>query len=527
MRPTILFLLALALLGQTPVQTPPPGTSPPSTSPAQTAAPQPPQTPPANPNAPEMATHDEATAFKSRVNLVMVPVVIRDVQGRAVGNFAKEDFHLFDKGKPQDITKFSIEKAGELTVPEDDSAASSAAAAQKKAAMAIPERFVAYVFDDQHLSPEDLSRTRDAAGRQMANLRLSDRAAVYTMSGNVALDFTNQTSELYGALGRIRPAVMNRVGAMSNAELRDLATFAVLKQLVKRMTIAPGQRSIMLISPGFNSLAPELRQDLTDVLDRAIRANVIINTLDARGLFTDPAFNASGRGGTLAGMIARADVLAELASGTGGSFYQNSNDYDEGFRRLAAAPEYVYLLGFSPQNLKSDGSFHALKVTLSKGSGNVTVQARRGYYAPKQSDDAAETARQEIEAALFSREEQQELPIQVQTQFFKASEAFANISVLVHFNLKTLKLRKAEGRNRDDVTIVSGLFDRNGNYLQGIKKVLELRLKDETIEKGLDRPITIRTNFDVKPGTYLLRFVVRDGEGQLMSATNRAVDIPL
>ena len=49
--------------------------------------------------------------FKARVNLVMVPVVVRDKQGHAVGGLHQEDFQLFDKGKPQYIARFSVEKA--------------------------------------------------------------------------------------------------------------------------------------------------------------------------------------------------------------------------------------------------------------------------------------------------------------------------------------------------------------------------------------------------------------------------------
>src|ERR1700721_2642528 len=100
----------------------------------------------------------------------------------------------------------------------------------------------------------------------------------------------------------------------------------------------------------------------------------------------------------------QADLLAEVAAGTGGAFFHNNNDLGEGFKRLGSAPEYVYLLGFSPQNLKLDGSFHALKVSM-KNAGPLTLDARKGYYAPKHLEDAAETARREIEEALFSREE--------------------------------------------------------------------------------------------------------------------------
>jgi VWFA-related protein len=83
--------------------------------------------------------------------------------------------------------------------------------------------------------------------------------------------------------------------------------------------------------------------------------------------------------------LAQSDVMAELAYGTGGTFFHNNNDVNEGFRRTADAPEYMYVLGFSPQKL--DGKFHKLKVTLSAEgksvAGKLTVQARQGYYAAK------------------------------------------------------------------------------------------------------------------------------------------------
>jgi hypothetical protein len=37
--------------------------------------------------------------------------------------------------------------------------------------------------------------------------------------------------------------------------------------------------------------------------------------------------------------------------------------------------------------------------------------------------------------------------------------------------------------------------------------------------------LTLKTSFDVKPGTYLVRLVVRDAEGQTMSAENGTVEI--
>src|SRR5208337_353782 len=63
----------------------------------------------------ELVSHDEPTTFKVNVKLVVVRAVVRDSQGRAVGNLQKEDFQVFDKGKPQVITQFEVEQPGALT----------------------------------------------------------------------------------------------------------------------------------------------------------------------------------------------------------------------------------------------------------------------------------------------------------------------------------------------------------------------------------------------------------------------------
>src|ERR1051326_5804480 len=118
-----------------------------------------------------------------------------------------------------------------------------------------------------------------------------------------------------------------------------------------------------------------------------------------------------------------------------------------------------------------------------------------------------------------------ELPIELHTQYFKASPTKASVTVVTHVDLKHLRLRKVEGRNNNKLTIVSALFDRNGNYVTGNQKLVELRLKDDTLEKRADAGFSVRSSFDVKPGVYIVRLVVRDAEGQMMSAANGAVEI--
>src|SRR5258708_13569676 len=152
----------------------------------------------------------------------------------------------------------------------------------------------------------------------------------------------------------------------------------------------PGQRVLVLVSPGF--ITTTLQSEASEMVDRATRANIVINTIDARGLYTpdvmgdiaDPpkdTFRTAGYKLTyrVAAQSAQEEVLAQLADGTGGKFFHNPNTVDQAIREAGAAPAFSYLLGFSPQNLKIDGRFHTLKVALTSKE-KFGIYSRHGYF---------------------------------------------------------------------------------------------------------------------------------------------------
>ena len=147
------------------------------------------------------------------------------------------------------------------------------------------------------------------------------------------------------------------------------------------------------------------------------------------------------------------------------------------------APSISYLLAFSPQNLKVDGHYHTLKVSLTSKQ-KYTVQTRHGYYAPRTVKDPAEAAKQEIQEAIFSQEEIHDVPIDLQTQFFKTDETQAKLAVLTHVDMKGIHFRKAEGRSLDDLTFATAIFDQNGNFVTGGEKIVQMRLLDPTLESA-------------------------------------------
>jgi VWFA-related protein len=565
---------------------------------AQPAQPQPAPDTQSHPDqtAAEIASHEEATTFKVNVKLVTVRVVVRDAQGHAVGNLHKEDFNLSDNGKPQVISHFSVEQPGSQAARERQT--SDEKPGEKLPS--VPEHYIAFVFDDIHIKFGDLVRSRTAAERHIATLLPTDRAAIFTTSGQTTLDFTDDRTKLHDTLLQLQPrpiagtgmadcpdisyymadliqnkndiqaeqaAVQDALGcsplpsspngnqqaALQTAtmEVRAVAqqvlgigsqesriALSVLKDVVRRIALMPGQRSVVVVSPGFLTPDTDMLQDYMDVVERALHSDVMISTLDARGLYVVlPGGDISRQSHPLSpfaaamelqyeteSALAEDDILSDLANATGGAFFHNNNDLDAGFKQVSATPEYFYILGFSPQNLKLDGSYHKLKVSL-KSPARLTLQTRRGYYAPKHAADPAEEAKQEIQDAIFSQEEMHDLPVELHTQFFKSSDTEAKLSVLAHVDVKSIHYRKVDGRNTNELAVVSALFNQNGVFLQGTQKNVTMRWKDETLNK-LASGITLKTSFDVKPGSYLVRLVVRDTDGQLMSAENGAIEIP-
>jgi VWFA-related protein len=546
----------------------------------------------------EISQVDSTATFKVRVNLVQVRVIVRDSLGKPIDNLTRQDFLLYDQGKLQSISNFSVEtaqtrqqRAATIAKTQADASAGDDTAGHKPPV--LPERFVALVFDDTHLSLEDAAFARSQSGRFLDSIAAADRVAIYTTSGQNTLEFTADRAALHRAILGIvpRPLTPQSIGtdcpdithyiadqienkhdsqavavaveetvqcqfagderqrsqavpiveaaalrALNAGDIENEYTYRHLEDVLRRLASMPGERIMLLVSPGF--LLTTAYLDESGVIDRANRSNVVINTLDARGLYTpdvagdisrpsSDSFRTAGLK-TLYRVSAQQEnqfVLGDLAYGTGGTFFHNSNDLQGGFQLAGLAPEVSYVLAFSPLNRKMDGQYHVLRVQLAKKS-KYSVQARHGYYAPRKVEDPHELARQEIQEAIYSQEEINELPLDLQTQYFKSDPEAARLSVVSRLELKNMHFRKAEGRNLDELTLATAIFDENGNYITGGEKIVKMYLKDTTYERMTRTGFTVKSSFTIKPGRYLVRQVVRDSEGSQMAARNGAVDIP-
>ena len=548
-------LLALAVILQT-IFSPPPAraqeapTSPTQKSPDSSATQSQAeagttQGPPGNP-----------TTLKVRVNVVTVPVVVRDSSGHAIGNLQKENFEIFDNRKPQEITQFTIEGGDHA-----DRNSSQSPGAQSVKKNVIPDRFTALLFDDVHANFGNLPQLQAAGSRFVAKgLSREERLGIFTTSGKVTVDFTDDRVALQAGLGKVRPnplpgsrgnscptlthysanLIVNRhdsattqaaIGEVSGecgvkdpklaaemvkaaAEriltLGDTETNLALKALsdvVSRLSTLPGQRTIAIASPSFLVSDSEHREN--KIIDHAVRSHVIISTLDTRGVYTEE------------NQIADENVLSEFADGTGGNFFHNNNDLDEGLHRVASPPEFIYQLGFYPKDLQEDGKYHHLKVKIV-GIDKLSVSAREGYFASTAMADSKQAENSAITEALYSQTEIRDLPIRIQTQFVRDDKPIAKLSVRTFVDLQDLPHRQTDGKNTNELRMVAAIFDHNGKYIGAIDRKVAVQWSDDRAGTQTAAIFSFLLDF----GAYRVRLVARDAESKRLFAQASVIQIP-
>ena len=424
--------------------------SPPSKSAGITPPPSPPP------------TSDNGFTLRLDVSSLLVPAVVLDKEGRSVAGLTKQDFVVLDDGKQREITGFTFvqrppaarSRQSQITASDEAPPGNSQSATTRK-------RFVVFLFDDRHMTADELPFVQKAANRLLDQPLPDDNyAAVVSLMGansgithdHVVLQAAVEKLSLHQALQRDRgdcpdvdyysaDQIMNHHNAtefqiaveearqcsslqvetshedpyigISNpndpfqraamaAATRALAvgeedareSLASVKNVVHAMSKLSGERVLIFVSSGFLSPSPETMRLKSEIMDVAAASDVVVNALDARGLYAGN-LDASHGGTTsltglvtnqqgqshLASMQASENAMSELAVGTGGRFFHNSNDLEGGLEMLAAIPENAYLLEISLKGVKANGAIHRLQVKLDRPG--FEIHARKGYVAPK------------------------------------------------------------------------------------------------------------------------------------------------
>jgi VWFA-related protein len=499
--------------------------------------------------------------LRTEVNVVDVPVVVRDGQRRAVAGLTRDDFEIYDSGKKQTITAFSVQHfasqgdAGGGTKP----AAIPAAPADAAGPKSDPRpRFIALCFDDLHTGAANLKAAKDAAERFVrTSLAPGDRVAVVTAApqsqksefiGDVPklveriakvntrerTEFlscpTMQAYEAYLIANRMdrqlldskiaecsacqhNPCPEGQVTSLAEsvwnrALLNTKTTLQVLDSLVDGMANLPGQRIVLLTSAEF--FMGNLETDVDRLMAKALHAEVVINTLDAKRLNAVLSPRTEGRM-----QDAKNDGMAVLASGTGGAFYHNGNDLAGGFRELGMAPETMYILGFTPSEVAADGRFHSLKVRLA-GDKRYSLQARLGYTDPKANSSAPVSPLSKLDREVMATDTIADLPVAFT---WERKTGPPGITMVAHLDVNRLHFQIGQDRRAQKLTIIGVLLDSSGNFVTGKRSEFDLNLTEATFAQLAKTSFTASMNIEVPPGSYSVRALAQDAlEGKLAAA---------
>ena len=311
--------------------------------------------------------------------------------------------------------------------------------------------------------------------------------------------------------------------------LQSENTLRTLANIVDFMTQMKGTRVVLLASSGF--LSGTLEDDEDQLVDKALRANLVINSLDAKGLYTlDPV--EMSQGADMRSVIYQMqlgsrpkevmnDAMGNLADSTGGLYFHNSNDLDFGFRELGMQPEISYLLGFVPGAL--DAKYHHLKVSLTEAR-HTTVQARKGYVAAPEKPAAKLPAERRIEKEVFSASRLDEAPVTVAVSPGTSTASHPAARLTFHVDIGKVQFHDQSGARAQTFHIIAALLDAQGAFVTGREATMELELKEATYARMVTGGLNAGMNVEAPAGSYQVRTVIVEGDenGRYSTATQPA-----
>jgi VWFA-related protein len=346
------------------------------------------------------------------------------------------------------------------------------------------------------------------------------------------------------ATGQILQLAWNIV---NQADLQARSNLHQIDQVVRYISQMPGQRTLILVSPGF--LSASERPQLDRITDYALRLQVVISSLDPKGLVSSPRLSdASERYMPSGDILASANtvdtgrelyasnVLAEIADGTGGEYYHDNNNLEAEFAALGGSPAY-YLLAFSPTDIEPNGKFHHLRVTLSPEHKGYTIQTRLGYFAPANEKEAEAEAKErevadtenqlqeQVREAILSDTEIGQFPVRLDVRVTRGQGNTRDLLLSSHLDASSLPFRKDAEHNLNTVMFYFAVFDSNRNLLYGQARQVKVDAVEAQMPGLLDAGINAGVIFQLKPGNYRIREVVTELEERHMAAQSRNVEI--
>jgi VWFA-related protein len=526
-------------------------------------------------------------AFRSAVNLILVDVVVRDRKGAVVTGLKAEDFQLSEDGKPQQILTFAFEEISKTARPIEQASVLAGAlsggavrvgtntAASQTAAGAVPpvpltsedvagHRLLTLLFDTSSMQPEDVQKATDSAIKWVTDqMTPADLVAVASIGSSLQIltDFTSDKEQVQSALETFSAASGTAFTAVdastaatdetasqtddtttTDVSAQELDTFnndvrlRALKTLAEALAPIQQKKAILYFSAGMQRNGTDNQVELRAAVNAAVRANVAIYPVDARGLQAVvpggsarqgsrgglSAFTGSAVASQFSTLAAQQETLTTLAADTGGTAFLDSNDFGEAFGQVTKDISSYYILGYASTNGDRDGRYRRITVRL-RGKSDAKVDAREGYYADR---DFVHTAKADREVQLQEQLSMQipatDIPMFVTAGWFRLAPD--RYYVPVALAVPGSAVPPAKGQEK--VTLdVAGMVRDERNFPVG--RIRDTMTVPPVGADGLaSRQVLYQTGVALPPGRFSIKIVVRENSTGQMGTFETKIVVP-
>jgi VWFA-related protein len=518
--------------------------------------------------------------FESVTDLVVVDVTVRDRAGNPIEGLKKEDFTIFEDGKPQKISAFEMQKLTLDPLPPATPPAPVLKAARTEAAPAIPpvrpktpnppgqrrpdRRLLVMFFDFSGMGPPEQIRAQKAALDFVEKkMTAADLVSVLTFSTSlkVAQEFTDDREALTQIIRSFRVSSISDLAGVADvgddeteedtgaAFVADQTEFnifntdrklAALESAVKMLATMPEKKALIYFSSGVTKTGVENQSQLRATVNAAVRANVAFYPVDARGLSALPpggdASHASSRGsGMFTGRSQGAqrerfndqqETLTTLAADTGGKALLDSNDLSLGITQAQSDVRSYYILAYYSTNPQHDGRYRRIRVTLA-GHAEAKLDYRSGYFAPKQLKQfTAADKEQQLQEALLLGDPVTDLPLALEADFFRVSGDRYFVPVAVKIPGSEISLSRKGSNEETTFDFIGQVRDERDKLAGAVRDVIKVKLDASNAAQLGRRHLQYDTGFTLMPGRYKLKFLARENQTGKMGTFETSFVVP-
>jgi hypothetical protein len=507
--------------------------------------------------------------LKLNSDLVLTNVVVRDAKtGELITGLKAGDFSIYENGREQRIDTFDYENV-DMATPLSEATVSGLAVganlnSQKAVVVARPEelrnhRLIVMFFDLTSMQPEDLDRAVEAAQTFLkTKMQAADLIALVSLGDTLKVDqdFTADKEALIREVGVYNGtesqgftpgATLNSNQAedttaytADESEYNDLNTdreLFALRTVAQTLSKINEKKSLLYFSGGIQRDGIENQASMRATINAAVRANLAIYSVDTRGLQAiGPLGDASTgslrgnsgyNGGALANNMnanfATQEVMASLSTDTGGKAFFDSNDFAPAFAQVQRDTSAFYAIGFHSSNPMRDGRYRKLTVKVKRQG--VKLEYRPGYYAPADFQHSGrEDREQQLNEQMASDLPATDMAVYLDAMYFRIDDNryYMPVSLLVPGS----QIPFVKGGDKDKATldILGEVIDEVKRPIGHVRETVKLNL-DQTIN-ARQKNIQYTTSFNLPPGKYQIKFVLRENQTGRMGSFLADVTLP-